>query len=61
MNRPQLVHHIQDSENFSDDLEKIIEVTGGDLSQVVEDAEERKERQDRVDENRGLENKWKIG
>ena len=49
---PQLVQHIQDNENLSQDIEKILEVTGGELSQVVKDAEERKEQQDRVDENR---------
>ena len=52
--KPQLVHHIQDNESFSDNLEKIVEVTGGDLSQVVEDAEKRQKQQRTVDENRDL-------
>ena len=52
--RPQLVHHIQDNESFSDHLEKIVEVTGGDLSQVVEDAGKRQEQQNRMNENQDL-------
>ena len=52
--KPQLVHHIQDNESFSDNLEKIGEVTGGDLSQVVEDAQKRQKQQRTVDENRDL-------
>lgn len=50
--RPQLVSHIQANENLPQNLEKILEATEGDLSQVVKDAEERKEQQDRVAENR---------
>ena len=49
---PQLVQHIQDNENLSQDIEKILEATGGDLSRVVEDVEEEKEQQDRMDVNR---------
>ena len=49
---PQLLYHMQDNENLPQDLEKILAVTRGDLSQVVKDAEERKEQQDRVAENR---------
>ena len=49
---PQLVQHIQDNENLTQDIEEILEVTGGELSQVVKDAKEHKEQQDRVDENR---------
>ena len=49
---PQLVHHIQDNENLPQDIEKILEATGGDLSQIVEDIGEHKEQQDRMDENR---------
>ncbi len=49
---PQLARHMSDNENFPQELEKIVEATGGDLSQVVEDVEERKEQQDRMDENR---------
>ena len=51
-NSPQLLHHMQGNENLPQDIEKILEVTRGDLSQVVKDAEERKEQQDRVAENR---------
>ena len=43
---------MQGNENLPEDIEKILEVTQGDLSQVVKDAEERKEKQDRVAENR---------
>ena len=49
---PQLVQHIQDNENLPQDIEKILEATGGNLSQVVEDIGEQKEQQDRMDENR---------
>ena len=49
---PQLVQHIQNNENLPQNLEKIVVMNNGDLSQVVKDAEERKEQQDRVDENR---------
>ena len=49
---PQLVQHIQDNENLSQDIEKILEATGGDLSQIVEDIGEHKEQRDRMDENR---------
>ncbi len=49
---PQLVQHIQDNENLPQDIEKILEATGGDLSQAVKDAEENKKQQDRVAENR---------
>ena len=52
--RPQLVHHIQTNENLTDNLERIVEVTGGDLSQIVEDAEKRQKQQHAVDENRDL-------
>ena len=52
--RPQLVHHIQANENLPANLEKIVTVTGGDLSQVVEDAEKRQKQQRTVDENREL-------
>ena len=48
---PQLVQHIQDNENLPQNLEKILEATGGDLSQIVEDIGEHKEQQDRMDEN----------
>ena len=47
-----MVQHIQDNENLPQDLEEILEATGGDLSQVVEDVGERKEQQDRMAENR---------
>lgn len=49
---PQLVQHMQDNENLPQDIEKILEATGGDLSQVVEDIGEQKEQQERMDENR---------
>ncbi len=52
--RPQLVHYMQTNENLPDNLERIVEVTGGDLSQVVEDAEKRQKQQRTVDENRDL-------
>ena len=51
---PQLVQHIQDNENFSQDIEKILEATGGDLSQIVEDIGEHKEQQNRMNENQGF-------
>ena len=48
------MHHIQANENLPANLEKIVTVTGGDLSQVVEDAEKRQKQQRTVDENREL-------
>ena len=51
---PQLVQHIQDNENLPQNLEKILEATGGDLSQVVEDIEEHQEQQRRMAENQDL-------
>ena len=52
--RPQLVHHIQTNENLPDNLERIVEVTGGDLGQVVEDAEKRQKQQREMNENQDL-------
>ena len=51
---PQLVQHIQDNENLSQDLEKVLEATEGDLSQVVEDIEHRQEQQHRMAKNQSL-------
>ena len=47
-----LLDYAQNNENLPQDLEKVLEATGGDLSQVVEDIGEHKEQQDRMDENR---------
>ena len=49
---PQLVQHIQDNENLSQDIEKIVVMNNGDLRDLVRDAEERGEQQDKMDENR---------
>ena len=52
--KPQLAHHIQDNENLPENLEKILEATGGDLSRVVEDVEKRQEQQHRMAQNQNL-------
>ena len=65
--KPQLVHHMQENENVSQNLEEILEVTGGDLSQVnkvaqdlkddpdlFQELEKRRERKDTVAENKRL-------
>ena len=51
---PQLVQHIQDNENLPQNLEKILEATEGDLSQVVADIEKRQEQQDRMAKNQDM-------
>ena len=47
-----LLNYTQNNESLPQDLEEILEATGGDLSQVVEDVGEQKEQQDRMAENR---------
>lgn len=49
-----LVQYMQDNEDLSQNLEKLLETTEGDLSQVLEYAEERQNRQRRGYENQRL-------
>ena len=51
-NSPQLLRHIQDNESTSKNLERILEATGGDLDQAVEDAEKRQKQQRTISGNR---------
>ena len=41
--KPQLVHHMQKNENLPQNLEEILEVTGGDLRQVNKVAQDFKD------------------
>ena len=51
---PNLVQHIQDNENLPQNLEKILDATEGDLSQVVEDIEKRQKQRDKMVMNQHL-------
>ena len=50
----KVVHHVRENPDVSENLEKLLDATGGELNRIVKEAEELKEQQNRVDENRAF-------